>query len=819
MGLLKNHDRSSEEKTSEKRSKPPGQAAETIIPEPEGAAEKSVLDALSPGVSGRRTPGRPAEPPGSAAAVTTYLPAENRSLTGGEATGGHGPPSTPAQREAAVRRNEATTFSLHLDAEPTLVAPVATPLEAPDPAQERERIERELGIPELAASLARYGSPPVAPSGKPADPELLVRERLREVSEQVSRWNVGARRSLRDQVREQASRQAEVEDERRAGEQEKLQRELDARWAELRSLRERAARELQHWLGEEGRRRDTDRSERQAVLDAGWRQQHDADPDSLTACLRAAFPEESVTVIGVLDRVAVLIVACPRIDEVIAPTEPAFTSAGRPTLRARTETRRNDLYLSATASHVLAAVGRGLSVTPGITAVSCVAVRPAESGAHRWEPIYVGTFERTYAERLLAEGHWSSDPNSLARAVEDAEDVDLEVTGKMHRMDALDVSADPGLAAVMDQLDPAIRPDAAEARRSDERALRSFLSYDGDSERAAYQDAGHDTHEDAGYDAQENESLDEQEDEDRAVLEGADHAELEDTGRDRLEATETDTDTAGGDVAYLQAQADTAEAGSEGADSAQEEPIKDDSPDGTARPQVDLPGRAGDPLVEALRDNDGFVRRAAVEAIGRRNDPDDTQLLLEALSDRDDYVRLEAMYALKDRMSPDMRRDALVRACSDEDGGVRRKAIDTLAELGDERDLPLLLGALKDRDENVRLEAIYAVKQRLSPNMRDALITACGDVDERVRRKAFEALAELGDERDTPLLLKGLKDSDSSVRLEVIYALEGRTKLGSHGGLSEHLSAAMKDEDPSVRHAAVRLFGRMEQPTTTVPST
>jgi HEAT repeat protein len=169
-------------------------------------------------------------------------------------------------------------------------------------------------------------------------------------------------------------------------------------------------------------------------------------------------------------------------------------------------------------------------------------------------------------------------------------------------------------------------------------------------------------------------------------------------------------------------------------------------------------------------------------------------------------------------MSPDMRRDALVRACSDDDEGVRRKAIDTLAELGDERDLPLLLGALEDRDENVRLEAIYAVRQRLSPDMRDALITACADVDERVRRKAFEALAELGDERDTPLLLKGLKDSDSSVRLEVIYALEGRTKLGSYSGLSEHLSAAMKDEDPSVRHAAVRLFGRVEQPTTTVPS-
>src|SRR5205823_5308533 len=157
-----------------------------------------------------------------------------------------------------------------------------------------------------------------------------------------------------------------------------------------------------------------------------------------------------------------------------------------------------------------------------------------------------------------------------------------------------------------------------------------------------------------------------------------------------------------------------------------------------------------------LRDSDGFVRRAAVEVISRRNDPEDTPLLLQALSDPDDYVRLEAMYGLKDRLSPDMRRDALVRACSDADQGVRRKAL--------------------------------------------------------------EALAELGDERDAPLLLKGLKDSDSSVRLEAIYALEGRSMLAPSGGFSKHLSEAMKDEDASVRQAAVRLLGRLEQPASSMHS-
>src|SRR5207245_10072544 len=96
----------------------------------------------------------------------------------------------------------------------------------------------------------------------------------------------------------------------------------------------------------------------------------------------------------------------------------------------------------------------------------------------------------------------------------------------------------------------------------------------------------------------------------------------------------------------------------------------------------------------------------------------------------------------------------------------------------------------------VRLEAIYAVRYRLAPDMRDALINACSDVDEGVRRKAIEALTELDDER-TPWLLKALQDSDPSVRLGAIYALEGRSALGPSSRLSEPLLEAMKADDRS----------------------
>jgi HEAT repeat protein len=95
--------------------------------------------------------------------------------------------------------------------------------------------------------------------------------------------------------------------------------------------------------------------------------------------------------------------------------------------------------------------------------------------------------------------------------------------------------------------------------------------------------------------------------------------------------------------------------------------------------------------------------------------------------------------------------------------------------------------------------------------MRDALIKACRDSDSSVRRKAFETLAELGDERDTQLLLKGLKDPDSIVRMQAVDAIERRS-AGPWSQLNGPLLEAMKDEDAKVRQLAVRLFGRLQQP-------
>ncbi len=758
------------------------------------------------------------QPPPTSESVPAGYVAEGDSAAPGAG------PSTPrssegwAQPGTAVHQSESAALALHLDAQPELSPPIAPEPGEPDPEAARAGLEAELGVSELETSLAGYGTPPIAPPPRPADRWALESELLGTAAKEISRWNVWVRRSLRTRVRQQAARQARAEDDRLAAEQRQLQAELNDRWAELRALRHRAAHQASEWAQQEIAQSEAERAKRQAILDSEWQQMKDADSDSVIARLASALPDEATTTVGFRDGVAVLVVTYPDRDEVISDTEPAFTDDRHRAVRARSQTRRNDLYLSAIASRVLAAVGRALSATPAVEAVTCLAVRGSEARTSRWEPIYVGTFERTYIERLIAEGRWSSDPEVLAEAVNGADEVHLELDGSTHEVGALDLSPDPGLAGLVEQLDAGIRSDDNAPGRSGEEAAETFLGFD-DTGQQEEIEMGEEqfAHQGDGNPAAQPETAAPEPDQ----MPAAEQPETAAPEPEPLAVAEPP------EMASSEMRETVMPEGSRA--SGREPPLGGQPASGKSHREgaldVSLPfshgdgasAATGDPLPFALKDSDGSVRRAAVEAIGRRNDPSDTPLLLQALRDQDDIVRLEAMYALKDRLSPDLRRDALIRASGDSDDVVRRKAIEALADLADDRDTPLLTGALKDPNARVRLEALYAVRYRLAPDMRDALIDACSDDDEGVRRKAIEALAELGDERDAPLLLKALKDSDSTVRLEAIYALERRSVLAPSSQLSEPLLEAMTADDAIVRQAAVRLFGRLEGPGTSTP--
>jgi hypothetical protein len=121
-------------------------------------------------------------------------------------------------------------------------------------------------------------------------------------------------------------------------------------------------------------------------------------------------------------------------------------------------------------------------------------------------------------------------------------------------------------------------------------------------------------------------------------------------------------------------------------------------------------------LLQALGDEDGEVRREAVNFLGRPFLEEEQARALGQSVFRDEhpFVRHGAAVAIK-RLGPAARAavPALAEALKGEDPSLRRLAAEALAEIGPgaKEAVPALTGALQDSDARVRREAGEAVKK------------------------------------------------------------------------------------------------------------
>jgi len=183
-------------------------------------------------------------------------------------------------------------------------------------------------------------------------------------------------------------------------------------------------------------------------------------------------------------------------------------------------------------------------------------------------------------------------------------------------------------------------------------------------------------------------------------------------------------------------------------------------------------------LVEILRDRgeEPSVREAAAKdylcIIGiPQATPENVGRLAELLYSEDESVKRALVKIGAPAVEP-----LIAAASSDPWWPVRRCAVEILGSIGDQR-------------------AIEALLERLR-----------ADKYHYVRRAAARALARLGPEEAIAPLVEALKDF--WVRKAVVQALHRLVKKGSPSvGL---LIALLKDNDPDVRHAAVKVLGSIE---------
>jgi eukaryotic-like serine/threonine-protein kinase len=208
-------------------------------------------------------------------------------------------------------------------------------------------------------------------------------------------------------------------------------------------------------------------------------------------------------------------------------------------------------------------------------------------------------------------------------------------------------------------------------------------------------------------------------------------------------------------------------------------------------------------IATALLDPDLEVMNKAVDVIVKLNDPETAKHLIEALKSENEFSRRAAVEILNEIGNTHSIK-FLLEKVADEDWWVRSRASDALARIGGPRVVQAVLELIKDKDENIRRAAIEILNTCRDKSAVDHLIVALNDSDWWVSERAADALAEIGDSKALPALLKMVARNDRS--LPVALAAVG--KVGTYKNLDVLLPYLQRPEK-EVRVAAINAVAQL----------
>lgn len=201
-------------------------------------------------------------------------------------------------------------------------------------------------------------------------------------------------------------------------------------------------------------RRVAERASGQAALDEEWRQLNANDPTIMLSILEQAFADNEAPAAAIdCDRDRTTVVMQFVQPEAIVPErKPAHTPTGKRTLKKRTKTEVNALYLQALGSNVLATVKEAFAVAPGTNVVQMLVVRREIDKRHagKLAAIYVGEFDRSG----YAGASGSRDPG---RALDLATESALNLKGKTEAVSPIDLAGREDLSSVLSQVETGLR--------------------------------------------------------------------------------------------------------------------------------------------------------------------------------------------------------------------------------------------------------------------------------------------------------------------------------------------------------------------------
>ena len=182
--------------------------------------------------------------------------------------------------------------------------------------------------------------------------------------------------------------------------------------------------------------------------------------------------------------------------------------------------------------------------------------------------------------------------------------------------------------------------------------------------------------------------------------------------------------------------------------------------------------------------------------------------LINALNNQDSYVRSSAADALV-KIGSDSAFKALINALNHQDYDVRRRAAEALGNIGSDSAVEPLINALNDRDAHVYRSAADALGKISSDSAVKALINALNDRDSYVRRSAVDALGNIaGSDKITQLW--ELFHNDTSDAKYVILEIQDRCKFYNHDIFYISLVEDDQEEDLSTDSLIVLIVNKYE---------
>lgn len=228
---------------------------------------------------------------------------------------------------------------------------------------------------------------------------------------------------------------------------------------------------------------------------------------------------------------------------------------------------------------------------------------------------------------------------------------------------------------------------------------------------------------------------------------------------------------------------------------------------------------AVDTLIKALLDEDEDVRTDAATALATIGDTKANKQLLENLiGDPCAEVKMSAMKALSQSRDPEVSpwlhkilagrseeiawdEEEFFNSGWDDWADMQVRAIESLADLGDETAVEGIVEALNDDDALDIVKLSMNALGRIGPSGIQALIRYLDSDDLLRRRRAAAALASCESPDATKGVIKAIQDPSIDVRLAVLHALAEKNPA------DVRMEALLLDKASQVRAEAVKLGG------------